>query len=390
MPIPPSALIGSPRRLVSAIVLFVVLDLSVLLINLWLAEQLAQDAVAINLAGRQRMLSQQTTKALLLATNAPTAKDSDAANLELDAAFGLLLQTQKAFAQGGETRGGDGKTVSLKAVHGEAARVVAQAQAIIAPLEQLLSAPAPVGESQAPRLGRATGYMVNRNQDLLSLMNTLTTALEHDSVRRARNLRAIQTGAFVLALGNFLAIVIGMLNHFRRVERDSQQWRELARRDALTGLANRKAFTEAAQGMLARAQGDTVEGALLMLDLDGFKPINDTLGHATGDRVLIALARALESTARTTDVVARLGGDEFAVLCPKLHGQDDITHFCNRLLTAITDLPGQVCPGKRLGASIGVALYPESGYELEHLLGLADKAMYAAKNSGGGRWEIAA
>ena len=103
-----------------------------------------------------------------------------------------------------------------------------------------------------------------------------------------------------------------MLNHFRRVERDSQQWRELARRDALTGLANRKAFTEAAQGMLARAQGDTVEGALLMLDLDGFKPINDTLGHATGDQVLIALARALESTARTTDVVARLGGDEFA------------------------------------------------------------------------------
>ena len=235
MPIPPSA-IGSPRRLVSAIVLFVVLDLSVLLINLWLAEQLAQDAVAINLAGRQRMLSQQTTKALLLATNAPTAKDSDAANLELDAAFGLLLQTQKAFAQGGETRGGDGKTVTLQAVHGEAARVVARAQEIIAPLEQLLSAPVPVGGSQAPRLSQAADYMVNHNQDLLSLMNTLTTALEHDSVRRARNLRAIQTGAFVLALGNFLAIVIGMLNHFRRVERDSQQWRELARRDALTGL----------------------------------------------------------------------------------------------------------------------------------------------------------
>ena len=390
MPIPVSALIGSPRRLVSAIVLFVVLDLSVLLINLWLAEQMAQDAVAINLAGRQRMLSQQTTKALLLATNAPSAKDFDAANLELEAAFGLLLQTQKAFARGGETRGGDGETVSLQAVQGEAARAVAKAQTIIAPLEQLLSESVPVGGSQAARLGRATGYMVNHNRDLLSLMNTLTTALEHDSVRRARNLRAIQTGAFVLALGNFLAIVIGMLSQFRRIEHDSQQWRELARRDALTGLANRKAFTETAQGVLARAQGDAGQGALLMLDLDGFKPINDTLGHATGDRVLIALARALESTARATDVVARLGGDEFAVLCPKLHGQDDITHFCNRLLTAITDLPGQVCPGKRLGASIGIALYPESGYELGHLLGLADKAMYAAKNSGGSHWEIAA
>ncbi len=390
MPIPVSALIGSPRRLVSAIVLFVALDLSVLLINLWLAEQMAQDAVAINLAGRQRMLSQQTTKALLLATNAPSAKDFDAANLELEAAFGLLLQTQKAFARGGETRGGDGETVSLQAVKGEAALAVAKAQTIIAPLEQLLSAPVPVGESQSPRLSRATSYMVNHNRDLLSLMNTLTTALEHDSVRRARNLRAIQTGAFVLALGNFLAIVIGMLSQFRRIEHDSQQWRELARRDTLTGLANRKAFTEAAQGVLARSQGDAGQGALLMLDLDGFKPINDTLGHATGDRVLIALARALESTARATDVVARLGGDEFAVLCPNLHGQDDITQFCNRLITAITELPGQVCPGKRLSASIGIAFYPESGYELEHLLGLADKAMYSAKNSGGGHWKISA
>ncbi len=389
MPIPVSALIGSPRKLVGAIVLFVALDLSVLLINLWLAEQMAQDAVAINLAGRQRMLSQQTTKALLLATNAPTAKDSDVAKLELEAAFGLLLQTQKAFAQGGETRGGDGKTVTLQAVHGEAAQAVARAQTIIAPLEQLLTSTVPAGTPQTARLGRAAGYMVQYNQDLLSLMNTLTTALERDSVHRARKLRAIQTGAFVLALGNFLAIVFGMLSQFRRIEHDSQQWRELARKDALTGLANRKAFTEAANGVLARAQGDAGQGALLMLDLDGFKPINDTLGHATGDRVLIALARALESTARTTDVVARLGGDEFAVLCPNLHGRDDAAQFCNRLLSTITDIPGQVCPGKRLGASIGIAFYPESGYELGHLLGLADKAMYAAKNAGGGHCEIA-
>jgi nitrate/nitrite-specific signal transduction histidine kinase len=75
MPIPVSALIGSPRRLVTAIVLFVVLDLAVLVINLWIAEQVAQDAVAINLAGRQRMLSQQTTKALLLTTRPTQGED---------------------------------------------------------------------------------------------------------------------------------------------------------------------------------------------------------------------------------------------------------------------------------------------------------------------------
>ena len=102
MPIPVSALIGSPRRLVTAIVRFVALDLSVLVINLWLAEQMAQDAVAINLAGRQRMLSQQTTKALLLASQASSPAEFEAASGEFEAAFGLFDQTLTAFAEGGE------------------------------------------------------------------------------------------------------------------------------------------------------------------------------------------------------------------------------------------------------------------------------------------------
>lgn len=108
MPIPVSALIGSPRRLVTAIVLFVALDLSVLLINLWIAEQVARDAVAINLAGRQRMLSQQTTKALLLATLPNHGQNTESAQKEFEDAFGLFSKTLTAFADGGETSGGDG------------------------------------------------------------------------------------------------------------------------------------------------------------------------------------------------------------------------------------------------------------------------------------------
>lgn len=389
MSIPVTTLIGSPRRLVTTIVLFVALDLSVLVINLWLGEQLARDAVAINLAGRQRMLSQQTTKALLLSISATNPDDAALALQEFNTAFGLFTQTLTAFANGGKARGGDGAEASLQPVKGEAIHLVSAARDIVAPVERLLAAPESVGPMPGPQFVQAADYMVRNNQELLVLMNSLTTALERDSVRRARDLRAIQTGAFILALGNFLAIVVGLLRQFRAVESDNHQWRQLARHDPLTSLPNRKAFTEAAQGVLTRAEMDKSTGAVLMLDLDGFKPINDSFGHATGDRILIALAETLASTARATDVVTRLGGDEFAMLCPKLHGEDDIRHFCHRLLAAIELIPDRICPGSRLGASIGIAVYPDAGYNLDHLLGRADKAMYAAKQAGGSRWKVA-
>lgn len=386
MPIPISTLIGSPRRLITAIVMFVALDLSVLLINLWLANQIAQDAVAINLAGRQRMLSQQTTKALLLTTRATTPNEVNAATHEVDLAFGLFERTLSAFADGGQTTGGDDAPVTLQAVKGEAAEVVAHARKLIAPLRGYLPAASATQEARA--YTAAADYMVANNREILALMNRLTTALEHDSVRRSRDLRAIQTGAFVLALGNFLVIVLGMLRRHRQMEKESERWREMARHDPLTGLANRKAFTETGLGILARARVDGSAGAVLVIDLDGFKPINDHFGHATGDQVLVQLAARLESTARTTDLVARLGGDEFAILCPNLHDPEHIGQFCNRLVAAIGDIPDDICPGNALGASIGIATYPKDGYDLHHILGQADRAMYAAKQAGGSRWKL--
>lgn len=381
MPIPVSALIGSPRRLVTAIVLFVALDLSVLLINLWIAEQVARDAVAINLAGRQRMLSQQTTKALLLATLPNHGQNTESAQKEFEDAFGLFSKTFTAFADGGETSGGDGPPVRLQPVRGEGARAVAAARQLITPLSQRNF------QDPAERAW-AADYMVRHNREILTLMNHLTSALEHDSISRTQDLRAIQTGAFVLALANFLLIVFGMLRHFREVEGDSHRWRELARHDPLTGLSNRKGFTEAALAILTRAQMENAGGAVMMLDLDGFKPINDRYGHAMGDQILVRLADKLASAARATDVVARLGGDEFAILCPKLQGED-IEQFCSRLLTAVASAPADETPGCRLGGSIGIACYPRDGHNLEQLLSLADRAMYAAKNAGGHRWQIA-
>lgn len=386
MPLPVSALIGSPRRLVTAIVLFLVLDLTVLMINLWIAEQVAQDAVAINLAGRQRMLSQQITKALLLTTRPRSGEDARSARQETDEAFGLFEETLKAFAEGGKARGGDGTSAHLKAVDGEGARIVTEARSLITPLSLLLAATR--AEPSAER-GPAAAYMVQHNPQILALMNRLTTVLEHDSIRRTRDLRLIQSGAFALAMVNFLIIVLGMARRYRLIEEDSQRWRAMARHDPLTGIANRKAFEEAASAQLMRAQVDAQPGAMLMLDLDGFKGINDRFGHSAGDAILRAVATRLEGAARATDVVARLGGDEFAILCPMLGGEDDVGQLCERLVDSVRGISRADIPGCPLGVSIGVALYPDDGYDPAHLQQLADRAMYAAKRAGGNRWHIA-
>lgn len=139
MPLPIRFLIGSPRRLLGAIVLFVVLDLTVLLINLWIASQMARDAVAINLAGRQRMLSQQTTKALLLATHAPDWAHFQSGLSELGSAYGLFERTLHAFAEGGETVGGDGSPVVLEAVSVAEGRAALEAALrLVSPLSATL------------------------------------------------------------------------------------------------------------------------------------------------------------------------------------------------------------------------------------------------------------
>ena len=187
----------------------------------------------------------------------------------------------------------------------------------------------------------------------------------------------------------------GRVSHYVSVFRNITEAHEkeariryLAFHDALTGLHNRLLFEERLAHAINRSRRERAPLAVLFIDLDGFKPVNDRYGHAMGDQILVRLADKLASAARATDVVARLGGDEFAILCPKLQGED-IEQFCSRLLTAVASAPADETPGCRLGGSIGIACYPQDGHSLEHLLNLADRAMYAAKNAGGHRWHIA-
>jgi diguanylate cyclase (GGDEF)-like protein len=152
--------------------------------------------------------------------------------------------------------------------------------------------------------------------------------------------------------------------------------------DGLTGLANRTHFHEEVAATLACAEPGTV--SLLLIDLDGFKGVNDTLGHAAGDALLTGVAAKLSASVRGCDLVARLGGDEFAVLLRNCAADDaDITS--RRILGALTESVSVGATEIRAGASIGVAV-AEPGDDVESLLRDADLAMYAAKADGKGTW----
>jgi diguanylate cyclase (GGDEF)-like protein/PAS domain S-box-containing protein len=152
--------------------------------------------------------------------------------------------------------------------------------------------------------------------------------------------------------------------------------------DPLTNLANRALFSHRVEEALARRSTGDDSMAILFLDLDDFKEVNDTYGHLFGDEVLKIAAKRLVGCVRSADTLARYGGDEFAVLVEGIVDAEELTHLARRLLAALEpplDLGGRKVP---VSASIGIARFPDAGTTSGHLLRSADLAMYAAKSSG--------
>jgi diguanylate cyclase (GGDEF)-like protein len=148
--------------------------------------------------------------------------------------------------------------------------------------------------------------------------------------------------------------------------------------DPLTRLPNRALLSDRLRLALSRLRRTQTCLAVLFLDLDGFKAINDSLGHAAGDQFLIEVADRLRAMLRGGDTAARLGGDEFVVLCEDVAGVDEARGIAARV---VDELPG--------GVSVGVALAVDGSEEADAMIRSADAAMYVAKRSGGGRYEIA-
>ncbi len=171
--------------------------------------------------------------------------------------------------------------------------------------------------------------------------------------------------------------------------RTAAQLNLLAFSDPLTGLANRALFADRLRQAALDGHREGLGFALLMLDLDGLKPINDCHGHATGDVVLQKVAQRLVGYSRPTETVARLGGDEFAILLPGIRLGSDAVAVGERLLAAIRQPIAIGDLRLVLSISAGIAVFPDHGNTVEHLLIAADTALYAAKHEGGGRCALA-
>ncbi|RWX51343.1 diguanylate cyclase (GGDEF) domain-containing protein [Candidatus Electrothrix marina] len=142
------------------------------------------------------------------------------------------------------------------------------------------------------------------------------------------------------------------------------------------------------RGSLSRAKRLNTQVALLYLDLDNFKTINDSLGHLAGDRVLQMVADCLRDCLRLEDVVARIGGDEFSAILDDVDSIDDAVATAERIIASLGDVDCSV-GGERIQTSIGIAFYPDHGTDAEELLHRADNAMYTAKRMGKGRCFLA-
>lgn len=181
---------------------------------------------------------------------------------------------------------------------------------------------------------------------------------------------------------------IGISSDISKLKQHEKQLEHIAHYDALTGIPNRVLLADRMKQAIAQAKREQKLLGVCYLDLDGFKPVNDTLGHQAGDQVLIEIARRIGNILREGDTVARLGGDEFVVLLPDLNHAEECIATLKRLHENIA-LPIYIQDQSfLLTVSIGVSIFPGDGNDPDMLLRHADQAMYVAKQSGKNRYHL--
>ncbi len=194
-----------------------------------------------------------------------------------------------------------------------------------------------------------------------------------------------------LSNGDNLIVAVEVTNTVQQKRYSSRLLKEAhqsANYDQLTGLANRAHLFQTARQILLEAKRDLARIAVFALDIDKFKLINDTFGHDTGDKVLRQVAKRLKQLCRSSDFIARLGGDEFCIIQRNVRVLDDVTSLAKKLVNELHDKIPTPTGEISLSSSVGIALFPGDGAEMETLLLHADKALYEAKKAGRNRFHM--
>jgi diguanylate cyclase (GGDEF)-like protein/PAS domain S-box-containing protein len=249
---------------------------------------------------------------------------------------------------------------------------------------------------------RITGYtpdeVIGKNPRLLhsglqqpSFYQHLWDALKHGGIWQGEIWNRRKTGDFFPAWESITAVkdesnriteYISIFSDITAIKETEQKLARLAYHDSLTGLSNRLMFNERITQVFAHARRHHIRAALLLLDLDRFKLINDTLGHAAGDHLLQIVALRLKETIREEDTVARLGGDEFAVLLTSIESSGDAAIVAEKLIRIVCDPVSIANHVLTVSTSIGISIFPDDGGDSESLYKAADMALYDAKSKG--------
>ncbi len=466
----------SQTTLLVTVTLLIVLTVGAICLGALVAYEFDASARKLEVAARQRMLTQQMAKAALVFSSAPDGAAHDGAlNELLDASqqFDLALQ---ALSKGGESYTSEHRKQLIAPLEEEAPREL---------LIRLEDTWMRVAATAAPRAEQLTtghvnmliGTLAAHDEELLDLSDQLFTSVEATTRERLLRLHLAQALCFLLALLSSLALLFLVLRQLviarrgvrqrevmetvaagiclvdatgriiaansaaatlfgrsieslegeplpaldtnHRIEQVTPDGRRVlaqvtrkplpapsvldivtlqditdhiehaeflhsqAHHDALTGLPNRRLFEDRIDVAIAQATRVRQRVGIAMIDLDNFKPVNDTYGHAIGDLVLQTVAQRIAACARAGDTVARLGGDEFVCVFTGIGGREHLAALGQRLLDSLgTPLEhgGQFLP---VAASIGLATFPDDAEEPTDLIARADACMYAAKQAGG-------
>ncbi len=238
-----------------------------------------------------------------------------------------------------------------------------------------------VAAVQAEAGKRTMGEFRRRMTSLVVRLNQRRSVWTNEEMTKYHDLLIIGrcTIALILLL---VGVAIGFLTlSVRRLDELQRQREQEAMHDVLTGLPNRRYLREWLDIALAAAARNGQQLAVLYFDLDGFKAVNDQLGHAAGDRVLQAIAARLRNAVRASDFIARFGGDEFVAVLPDTGPPPTLSALVARLRETLAKAPIPELADGAVTASIGVAMYPRDGADAAELLTVADRAMYEVKET---------